>query len=1001
MLIERKTVGLVLFMTCLLSGGSRAIAEPVSKLAITDRVQQSSECKGVVRDASGETIIGASVVVKGTSNGAITDMDGVFSLKNVPQGSVVVVSFVGYQTQEVKWMGMPLTITLADDSKALDEVVVVGYGVVRKADLAGSVSVLDNKSFKNQPLTRVDEALQGRVAGVQVENSGVPGGAMKIRVRGANSINKSNDPLYVIDGMVRESGLEGINPEDIRSMQVLKDASSTAIYGARGSNGVILITTKGGQSGVKEIIADASWGISNLSKKLDILSPYDYAMALKEVKGISFTADELKAYKEGRAGIDWQDELFRTGVTQNYKVAVSNGNDKTQFYLSGNYMNQDGIIIESAHRRYQAKLNVTSQVTPWMHVTADVNASHDIRRGDGFISDKGNPVWVVLNYSPTMTMRDENGFYNNDPYNATSRNPIGDRLLNQKETMSDVLTARVDLRFNLSKGLTFTTTNGLDYQDIKGYTKTSKLVRPTNGMSNSDTYRMMLQSSNNLTYIGNWGKHNLTATGVYEATKSETRQMYLDGSNMLTESVGWWNFGMASVRDGSNGYSAWALMSLVGRVLYNYDNRYLFTGTLRADGSSRFTNKKWGYFPSIALAWNVSNEAFMKEVQAVQGLKLRASYGVVGNQAIEPYSTLGLMSERSYNYGTVSNVPGYVGLDSPTPNLTWEKTRQLDLGVEFGLFDNHLNVSLDYFYKRTLDALLEKVSPGYMGGRPYWVNNGEVSNRGVDLSISANILNSDTWNWTSTFNGTYLKNRVEKMAGGEKDFLYGSKAASGMVDEATIIKPGESIGSFWGYECTGLDDKGRYTYLDLNEDTKIDGSDRKVIGRAIPNFTFGWNNTLNYKNWELNFFFNAAFGAKRLNLVRFAMASMVGDSKFITLRDAYLKGFDKVGAAAEYPTLTGEGNQILPVSTKWLEKADYLRLENISLSYNLPRKITKLADVRFTLSCQNLFTITGYQGQDPAGSTFFGEGSQDVNAGIDMGTYPLPRTFTLGVRVNF
>ena len=949
--------------------------------------QQTVPVSGTVTDVKGEPLIGVNILEVGTANGVTTDLDGNFTLEVKPNAKLQI-SYIGYVSQTIALDGRTeLKITLQEDTEELDEVVVVGYGTVRKADLAGSVAVLDNKNFKDQPITQVSDALQGRVAGVQVENSGVPGGSVKIRVRGSGSVNRSNDPLYVVDGIVRESGLDGINPEDIQSMQVLKDASSTAIYGSRGSNGVVLITTKTGKVGQTSITLDASFGVSNVYKKYDILNPVEYAQALMEVK--STPEEELAPYLAGTAGINWQDEIFQSGFTQNYKVSLAGGSEKTQFYVSGNYMQQKGVVMESKYERYQAKANLTSQLTDWLHLTTDVNVSHGLRKGGSFISSQSNPIWIALNYSPTMEMLDEYGNYRYDPYNVIQENPVGQLKLNSGETMMNVLNGRIDLRFNLLEGLTFTSTNGVDYYDAKGYGFSSRRVNASSSMSNSDTYRMMLQSSNNLTYNGKWGKHALTATGVFEATRSQTRTMGISGVNLLTEGVGWWDVNMAETRSATNSYSDWGLMSWVARAIYNYDDRYLLTATFRADGSSRFSKNKWGYFPSIAAAWTISNEKFMEGVTFVQNLKLRASYGVVGNQAISPYSTLGLMSQTNYNFGTQNNITGYWAETIATPDLTWEKTKQFDIGLDFSLFDHRVNVGFDYFEKRTTDALLSKSMPGYMGGSSFWVNQGEISNKGFDVSVSANIFQGQDFSWTSTLNGTYLKNKVEKLAHAN-DFFYGTSPAAGTVTEATIIKPGYPIGSFYGYVWTGLDSEGNDTYE----------PERKVLGKATPDFTLGWNNTLRYKNWDLNLFFNSSFGAQRLNLVRFTMASMVGASKFVTLRDAYMRGFDKVGEGAFYPSLTGTGNNYQPVSTKWLEDADYLRLDNISLSYNLPKSVTKFADIRLTLSAQNLFTITGYSGMDPAGSTF-SSANVDVNAGIDMGAYPNPRTFTLGVRMNF
>lgn len=957
--------------------------------------------QGTVVDANGDPIMGVSVVEEGTNNGAITDMQGHFAF-SVKANATLKISYVGYVTKKVQAKsGTNLLITLNEDSKTVGEVVVVGYGTIRKADLAGSVSVLGDKNFRDQPITRATDALQGRVSGVQVENSGVPGGDIKIRVRGTGSINKSNDPLYVVDGIVRESGLDGINPEDIQSIQILKDASSTAIYGARGSNGVVMVTTKTGKSGVKQIMFDASLGVSNIYKKYKTLNAYEYAMALKDVKGINdFSADELEAFRTGRAGINWQDEIFRTGFTQNYKLAISNGTDKTQYYISGNYMKQEGILLNSDFQRFQAKANISSQLTDWLHITADVNASHNIRNGLGIFRGNQNILWQSLNYSPTIKMTNDKGIYNTDPYNSIMRNPVGILTECKQEHMSSVFNGKVELKFNIIKGLTFTTTNGIDYNDRKHYDFSSAKVYTTNGMANRDNYRMMLQTSNTLNYLADWGNHHLNATAVYEATSFNARMMAISGKNLNTESVGWWNVKNAGIRDADNKYTAWGLQSAVARVVYNFNDKYRLTGTLRADGSSRFTNKKWGYFPSIAAAWSISNESFMQNFKALQDLKLRASYGVVGNQAIDPYSTLGLLNITSYSFGTTNPYVAYVNSDIPTPDITWESTRQFDLGLDFSLFSKRVNVSLDYFNKQTPNALIMKDIPAYRGGGKYWVNDGEISNSGFEASIDANIIQNKDFSWHSALNVSYLKNKVKKLAGGNDDFIWGSKPASGMVDQATIVKPGYAIGTFWGYKWIGLDKEGKDMYEDLDKNGVIDGNDRTDIGKANPDVTLGWNNTISYKNWDFNFFVNGSFGAHRLNLVKFGMASMVGDSRFITLKDAYDKSFDKIGASAIYPSLKATGNRYEAVSTKWFEKADYLRLENISVSYNLPKSVAKIADIKLTLSCQNLFTITGYSGYDPAGSSF-SDGHVDVDGGVDLGAYPTPRTFTFGVRFNF
>lgn len=573
--LKRLLQTMPLMAGMLLGGTTLAVANELNP--VVQEQQQSISVTGTVVDQNGEPLMGVNVIEKGTTNGTMTDMDGRFTL-SVPGNATLQISYIGYTTEEVVVNNQTkLNITLKEDSQNLDELVVVGYGAVRKADLAGSVAVLDSKSFKDQPIVQVSDALQGRVSGVQVQNSGVPGGTVKIRVRGSGSINRSNDPLYVIDGIVRESGLTGLNPEDIRSMQVLKDASSTAIYGSRGANGVVLITTKTGKANTREITLDAKVGIGTVAKRYETLSPYEFANLYNTFRPNTFSHEQLSAFQNGTAGTDWQDQIYQTGITQDYKLTFSGGSDKIQYLVSGNYVGQDGVVIENKNERFQARANITSQVTDWLHVTADVNASHNIRHSGDFSAGKGNIVNVAMNYSPVLGILNEDGSYTRDPYSAlTQNNPVGMLKEQTGETITDIVNARMDLKFDILPGLTFTTSNGIDYNDLKGYSfSTKKVTNSNNSMGNNDTYRMTLQTTNNLTYTNKWGDHALTATAVYEATHSETRYMALNGSGLLTESVGWWNVNMASSRTVSNSYSEWALMSGVGRVMYNYKQRSL------------------------------------------------------------------------------------------------------------------------------------------------------------------------------------------------------------------------------------------------------------------------------------------------------------------------------------------------------------------------------------------------------------------------------------------
>lgn len=722
---------------------------------------------GIVRDNMGP-VTGANIVIKGTTNGTISDLDGKFTLENVPANAILQISYIGYLPQEITVNNQSsYNIMLKEDNQSLDEVVVVGYGTVRKADLAGSVAVLDNKAFKDQPITQISDALQGRVSGVQVQSSGVPGGTVKIRVRGSGSINRSNDPLYVIDGIVRESGLTGLNPEDIQSMQILKDASSTAIYGSRGANGVVLITTKTGKANVRQIMFDAQIGVGTVAKRYETLNPYEFATLYNTYRKETFSPEQLSAFQNGTAGTDWLDEIFQNGITQDYKLTLSGGSDKIQYIISGNYVGQEGVVKENTNKRYQARANITSQLTDWLHLTADVNASHNVKRSADFSAAKGNIVNIAMNYAPVLGIMNEDGTYTRDPYSAiTQLNPVG--LLNEQigESMRDIVNAHIDLKFNILPGLTFTTSNGIDYNDVKNYSFATTKVSSSSSMSNNDAYRMTLQTTNNLTYNGKWGDHALTATAVYEATQSEYRYMNISGNNLMTESVGWWNVEMAGTRNAKNDYSKWALMSGVGRVMYNYKDRYMLTGTIRADGSSKFFNNKWSWFPSIAAAWSMGNENFMQHQNFIQDLKIRASYGLIGSQAIDPYETLGLMTQAMYAFGGNAYYTGYwIGQTVATPDLSWETTHQFDVGLDFSILNSRLNISFDYFDKRTKDGLLKRTIPNYDGGGSYWVNAAEISNRGIDFSINANIFESSDFSWNTNFNGTYLKNEVKDPGG--------------------------------------------------------------------------------------------------------------------------------------------------------------------------------------------------------------------------------------------
>ena len=827
--------------------------------------------KGVINDEQGETIIGASVIIKGEDTGTTSDMDGRFTLE-APEGAILVISYIGYHTQEVKVRKRSLLrVVLKEDNQLLDEVVVVGYGTVKKSDLTGAVSGVSNRQYKNQPVQRVENILQGRTPGVEVTaTSGMPGASMKVRVRGTTSINKSSDPLYVIDGIISSSGLDGINPSDIQSMEILKDASSTAIYGSRGSNGVILITTKQGSEGKAQVTFDASVGLSTVRKQYDLLNAYEYATALNDIRGSStISAEDLEAYKNGTKGINWTDLLTRTGITQDYRLAISGGNEKVKYLISGNVLDQEAVTIMSDYKRYGIRANIDSEVKPWLTISAKLNASSLHKHNEGGAN------WLhVTNFSPTMELKDpETGVYNTDPYNMVGSNPYGEIVVNNSDSYSYNLNANLTLLFKIMKGLTLSVQGGYDYDNSPSYSFRSKLDSPgaINSASNTSALHNYWQNTNNLTWQKQFGDHSFTAMAVWEISRSWDSQLKGTGSNLNNESVGYWNLGNAAIRDASNSYTEFSLASGIVRANYDYKKRYFITAALRADGSSKFQgDNKWGYFPSAAIAWDIARESFMSNQHVLDQLKLRASFGVTGNQDIAAYSTLGMLSGASYGWGTSTSSTGYWGNQFATPDITWEKTYQYDLGLDLSL--GGFNITVDWFKKQTKDLLFQKQVPKYNGGGTYWVNQGKLNNTGVEMSLTTFPVKGAV-TWETSLNASYVKNEVADLAG--DDFVLTANY-SDLGGPLQIMKPGYPMGSFYVYQWKGFDDKGANLYqkADGSLTTNPTSDDLVVKGQASPKWTVGWNNTVTWKNWTLNVFFNAATGYDRLNISRFMAASM-------------------------------------------------------------------------------------------------------------------------------
>ncbi len=958
---------------------------------------QQKEIFGTVTDSKGQPLPGVTIIIVGTTTGTVTDARGQYSLPNVSRDATLQFSFIGMETQEVPVQGKEsINVIMKEESIGIEEVVAIGYGTVKKSDLTGSLASVKASDFKMQPLVQVSDILQGRSAGVvATSTSGRVGSTPQIRVRGTTSINKGNDPLWVVDGVIDG---KVVNPDDIASIEILKDASSTAIYGSRGANGVILVTTKHGKEGKTQVSVSSNTSISNIINNWDLMNTHEFATAYNSVMGSTFSDTQLSAFKNGTAGTDWVDLLTRTGITQDYRLGVSGGNQKTRYNISGNYVNQKGTLEKSKYERFNFKTNIDTELTPWLNVFSSVNLTKSAYHNQGDMSE----FRTILEYSPVVELLDEDGYCIDDSYNTIHDSPYK-RMINLDDSKYHNANALLNFTFDIMDGLTFSALGSANYEQAEDYEfESSKQSKGSNSyVANSSTRSFGWQTTENLTYQKDFGEHHLTATAVFEASKSEITTIGVTGNKLISEKVLYWNVANANTRNASNGYTDASMTSFFGRALYNYKDRYFVTGTIRADGSSKFQgDNKWGYFPSGALAWNITNEDFMQDQDIFQQLKLRTSYGVTGNQGIDSYATLGSLSQENYPYGTSTLYTGYWQETIATPGLTWEKTYQYDIGIDMMFFNQRLGVSLDWYQKDTKDMLFQKSIPYYDGGGTYWTNQGEMKNTGLDFSINADILRKSELKWQSTLNGSYNKNEIVDLAG--EEYIIPDASRGSLMSPSYIMKPGHSIGTFYLYQFEGFDDNGcsLYRTSDGGTTTSPNASDKQLTGNSIPKFTLGWNNSFRWRNWEANILLRANFGVDKLDVMKFALVSQVGASRFIRLNEAYSKSWDNVSNKedAVYASLANGNNNYEGASTQWLEKANFLRCQNIVIAYHLRGIIAKGSDLVLSVGAQNLFTITKYDGMDPETVS---EHDNDQQSGYDLGAVPLSRTFNFGVKFNF
>ena len=960
--------------------------------------------KGIIKSERGELLAAVTVSNKARSISVASNENGEFVIDAEP-GDVLELSSIGYTTQRVtvssatEVINVSLAISVVEN-----EVVIVGYGTQKRSDLTGSVATLSAKAYKDQPLVNVSSALQGRVAGVSVtNNSGAPGGAVKIRIRGANSVNANNDPLYVVDGIALSSiGLADINVNDIESMEVLKDASATAVYGARGSNGVIIITTRIGKSGKPKIEYNGFASFNRPMKKYKLMDAVTYASIANLTAGATVFADP-----QSFAGqtTDWQSMIFDNSVTQSHQLSVSGGTENAKYYVSGFYVNQEGLLMNSNQKKFGLRSNLDLKLSKRLNVGINVYAGRINSHNNGDIGSKGNPVTSALTWAPTEPVYDAPGQYNRFGISPIWSNPYMTIMERNADNFSNVGVFNGKLKYSFTDWLTLSINAGLDMQLARNAYVNNDWISPGNhGSGQSSVENYTYQNSNVLTFHKTFGKHSLTATALMEATSNKYYTFSASGSGLASLSNGYYNLGLNASQGISSGYSNWSLLSYMGRAAYSFNDKYLLTATIRRDGSSKFQgNNKWGNFPSFSFGWKLSNEKFIDDLGIFSNLKLRAGWGITGNQAVGPYSTLGLLTPVTYSYSTPTVYPGYTLGNPANRDVKWETSKQTNIGLDASVLANRLNVSVDYYNKNTTDLLLYTRIANYDGGGTILKNIGKVNNKGLEIVIDGTPYKSNDFTWTATFNASFNQNKV--MSLGADSMLERPVIGGGLITNSIqVVKVGQSLGAFYLIPWEGVyqTDKGNYKagdamYTDVNGNNSIGFEDRVIAGSAMPKMQWGFNNSLSYKNLELNVFVQGSHGNKIFNATYAAAAVPTSDVKFINLADAanYWTP-SNTGSTWANP---GSKNKSWVESSQFLQNGSYVRLKNVSLSYQIDQKWLKLATAKIFISAQNLVTITKYKGFDPeATSTVAGS---DTDAGIDLGAYPSPKTITVGLQVKF
>jgi len=975
----------------------------MSIMSTTSVFAQTKTVSGEVFDSSNQPVIGASVFEKGTTNGTVTDMDGKFSIK-VKQNSSLQISFVGFQTKVVTVNSDYLKITLKDNSELLNEVLVIGYGSVKRKDVTTAVSSVSTKDLEERPIVTAMQGVEGKAAGVSVmQANGQPGSTPTVRVRGTTSLNGSNDPLYVVDG-VPMTDISYLSADDIENMQILKDASSAAIYGSRAANGVIMITTKQGQKGVSKISFNAHYSFNKVKDNIKPLNTAQYEALQKEI-GLVNLPDTLKDET------NWRDQTFRTGYEQNYQVAVTNGNDHLKYYLSGGYTGENGVVKTSSYQRYNFKLSVDNQIRSWLDINANVAYSDYTNKGNiisGQGANRGGLILAVVNtptYAPVWDPKNP-GQYNTNFYGVNITSPA-ENIARTKDnkTSNNRLLATGKAIITFFPGLKFSSSLTLD----RTYSNTFNFEDPLlteDGRNNKGTgydsrsIGSVLIFDNVLNYTKSLGKNNIDAMAGSSWTNSKWSQSYINASDYANgdfqtlnaaNKISWTGTGTTA--------SNWAINSYFARVAYNYDNKYMLTGNIRADGSSKLApGHRWGYFPSFSGAWRISSENFMKSFNWIDDLKLRGGWGQTGNQS--GLGDYGYLAQYNINriqwFGTGSDanaVPTFSQSTLSNPDLTWETTSQTDLGLDLTVLKNRLTFYMDYYYKKTTNMLMTVTLPaGSAPANSLVYNGGDMVNKGWEFSVNSKNL-TGIFNWNTDFNISFNRNKLMKLY--LTQVYYDAMTTDDVHDYVVRNAPGHPLGAFYGYISDGVDpETGNLKYRDVNKDGIISASDRTYIGNPNPKFTYGMTNSFSYKGLNLSILLQGSYGNDIYNVSRMETEGMY-DGKNQSTR--VLNRWEIPGQITNVP----KANFNIKNSTYFLENGSYLRVKDISLSYNVSNQTLNkwgISRLQPYMSCSNLFTITKYKGMDPEVNQYGDSGSVQ---GIDYGTYPLCKSLVFGLNIEF